>query len=153
MSLEGISRMWYYFRLGYGTYLTFLLGYTTTAVTVYYLAIKNAPILAVMFPNFIPFFVIVVLVSVPLAILAGWIHMKRSKLYQSEQDISVESNPYYYKLPPGYTREVYAPITIKQLEILSKLAEKNNLIDEKDIAEIDELKAKVRILRDGGIVS
>lgn len=40
-----LFRCWYYFRIGYSTYLTFLLGFATTLVTVYYLAINNIPAL------------------------------------------------------------------------------------------------------------
>jgi len=142
--------MWYYFRIGYGTYLTFLLGFLTTTVTVYYLAIRSAPLLEAAFPTFIPFFIAAVLVGVPVGVLAGWFHMKRSKFYASEQDISVESSPYYYKLPPGYAREVYAPMFMQILEILSRLAERNNLLTEKEMTEIEELKSKLKILREGG---
>ena len=42
-NMRWIYRAWYYFRLGYSTYLTFILGYVSTLVTVCYLAIKNMP--------------------------------------------------------------------------------------------------------------
>ena len=49
--LRWASRAWYYFRLGYSTYLTFLLGYVSTLITVYYLAIKNMADLLSIFPH------------------------------------------------------------------------------------------------------
>ena len=68
---------WYYFRLGYSTYLTFLLGYASTLVTVYFLAIKNMPVLLEIFPNFELFSVIATVIGVPLSIGIGWLHLKR----------------------------------------------------------------------------
>jgi len=108
-NLRWVYRAWYYFRLGYGTYLTFLLGYVSTLVTVYYLAIRNVPDLLSIFPHFAAFAVLATIIGVPLAVVIGWAHLKRSGLFTSEQDISVEANPYLYKLPPGYTKELTIP--------------------------------------------
>jgi len=102
--------VWYYFRIGYSTYLTFLLGYVSTLVMVYYLAIKNLPILVDIFPRFVPFAIVALLVGAPLSVLIGWVHLKRSPAYSSEADIGVEANPYTYKLSPGVWREVFAPL-------------------------------------------
>ena len=99
-SLTWVYRAWYYFRQGYSTYLTFLLGYVSTLITVYYLAIKNMPPLLDLFPHFASFAIFGTVVGVPSAVVIGWVHMKRSRLFSSEQDIAVESNPYQYKLPP-----------------------------------------------------
>jgi hypothetical protein len=91
-----IFRVWYYFRLGYTTYLTFLLGFTTTLVTVYYLAITNIPALRDVIPHFLWFAITAIVVGVPIVCLLGWSHMKGSALYRSEVDISVEANPHLY---------------------------------------------------------
>jgi len=64
-----IYRSWYYFRLGYSTHLTFLLGYVSTLVTVYYLAIKNIPSLLDVFPHFLGFAVLATILGVPLAVI------------------------------------------------------------------------------------
>jgi len=55
VSSRSTCRAWYYFRLGYSTYLTFLLGYVSTLITVYYLAIKNMPPLFDVYPHFASF--------------------------------------------------------------------------------------------------
>ena len=89
--------MWYYFRVGYSTYLSFLLGFATTLVTVYYLAITNIPVLEALFPHFGIFAVIALIVGVPTACIIGWFHLKGSSLWKSEIDIGVEANPYLYK--------------------------------------------------------
>ena len=121
LSSRLIYRAWYYFRLGYATYLTFLLGYASTLVTVYYLAVRNMPSLLDVFPNFAPFAVLATVGGVPLAVALGWVHMKRSRLFSSEADISVEANPYIYKLPPGMSKEVSTPATILTLKMLRKI--------------------------------
>jgi hypothetical protein len=156
MKLRGVgnflNRAWYYFRLGYSTYLTFLLGYVSTLVTVYYLAIKNIPQLLDIFPKFVPFAVLSTIVGVPLSVTIGWVHLKRSGLFSSEQDISVESNPYLYKLPPGYTKEAAMPATLATIQLLRKLAETNKALTETEKAELDELEKKLKSLLSGGYV-
>jgi len=104
------ARLWYYFRVGYNTYITFLLGYVTTIVTVYYLAIKSMHELLDLFPSLTIFAIMVAVVGSIASIGVGWVHMKRSPMYSAEVDIGVEANPYNFKLLPGYNREVYAPI-------------------------------------------
>jgi hypothetical protein len=145
-------RAWYYFRLGYSTYLTFLLGYVSTLVTVYYLAVRNMPSLLDLFPHFEPFAVLATVVGVPVAVGLGWVHMKRSGLFSSEQDISVEANPYQYKLPPGMSKEVSTPATILTLKMLRKIAENNGLLSDSEKAAIDDLERKLQTLMEGGYV-
>lgn len=145
-------RAWYYFRLGYSTYLTFLLGYVSTLITVYYLAIRNMPSLLDVFPNFAPFAVLATVAGVPVAIALGWVHMKRSRLYSSETDIAVEANPYNYKLPPGMPKEVNTPATILTLKMLRKIAENNSLLSDSEKAAIDDLEKKLQTLMEGGYV-
>jgi hypothetical protein len=147
-----LYRAWYYFRLGYSTYLTFMLGYVSTLVTVYYLAIKNLPPLLDLFPHFVPFALLATVVGAPIAIVAGWIHMKRSRLFSSEQDIATEANPYNYKLPPGYTKEAWVPVMLMQLRFLRKLSEAQGLVTQAERAEMDELERKWAILLSGGHV-
>jgi len=147
-----VARIWYYFRMGYATYLTFIMGYVTTLVTVYYLAIKDIPSLLNIFPKFIPFAVISTAVGVPLAIGVGWFHLKRSPAYSSEMDIGVESNPWYYKLPPGYWLEVWGPVNLELLLQVKKLLKANELLSEEDRVRIENLEKKLEILSKGGYV-
>jgi hypothetical protein len=107
--MRRIFRGWYYFRIGYGTYLTFLLGFVTTIVTVYYLAINNIPILKSMFSSFLWFFVFAVMIGVPLAVFSGYLHFKRTRAFASEQDIFVEANPWYWRVTPGRDALITVP--------------------------------------------
>jgi hypothetical protein len=147
-----VYRSWYYFRVGYGTYLTFLLGYVSTLVTVYYLAIKNIPSLLDLFPKFIPFAALATVIGAPLSVAIGWIHLKRSGLYSSETDIGVEANPYNYKLPPGVSPVVLFPAYMEMLRILRKVAETNQLLTGPELARIEDLEKKFELLINGGSV-
>jgi len=147
-----LSRAWYYFRLGYSTYLTFLLGYISTLITVYYLAIKNLPDLLNIFPHFVPFAILATVIGVPFSIAIGWFHLKRSSLFSSETDISVESNPWNYKLPPGHAKEVFYPILFAELKIIRKLAQKELVVSDAEKNELDKLEEKFQRLLDGGYV-
>jgi hypothetical protein len=147
-----VARLWYYFRMGYATYLTFLFGYVSTLITVYYLAIKSVPVLLDVFPKFIPFAALATVIGVPSSIAIGWLHLKRSLAYSSEMDIGVEANPYYYKLPPGYTLEVWGPLYLELLLQMKKLLAANKLLNEAEKERIESLEKKMRILNEGGYV-
>jgi hypothetical protein len=146
------GRLWYYFRIGYSTYLSFLLGFVSTLVTVYYLAIKNMPSLLDVFPHFVPFAIIATLAGIPLAVSIGWAHLKRIPAYSSEQDIAAEANPYNYKLLPGWQTEVWIPTYLELLVQIRRLSESQNLLSEEDKARIKILESKMQRLVEGGMV-
>jgi len=148
--LSFAGRLWFYFRMGYNTYLTFILGYVTTIVTVYYLAIKSIPALLNLFPNLTSFAILVAVVGSVASIGIGWVHMKRSPMYSAEVDVGVEANPYNYKLLPGYNREVYAPVYLELLSQLKTLLASQNLLDVGRKERVEDLELKLRILIDGG---
>ncbi len=152
VKLRFVARLWFYFRMGYSTYLTFLLGYVSTLITVYYLAIKNIPALLDIFPKFVPFALLSTVIGVPFAIVIGWLHLKRSLAYSSEMDIGVESNPYYYKFPPGYTLEVWGPVYLELLLQMKKLLAANKLLNDEERKRIENLEEKLRILNEGGYI-
>ena len=147
-----LYRMWYYFRLGYSTYLSFLLGFATTIVTVYYLAIKNMPFLLDVFPHFLPFAVLTVLVGLPLSIFIGWLHMKGSAIYGSEVDIAAEANPYLYKMYPGYWKEAFTPLYLELLRGMKMMLEKEKMLTRDDKERIESLEEKLQKLVEGGYV-
>ena len=79
-------------------------------------------------------------------------HIKRSPAYSSEQDISVEANPWYYKLPPGYTREAFGPLYLELLVELSRLLDAQKLLTDEDRHRIETIRRKLEVLVNGGIV-
>jgi len=147
-----LTRFWYYFRLGYSTYLTFLLGYVSTLVTVYYLAIKNLPYLLDIFPHFETFSVLATVIGIPASVMIGWLHLKRTQAYSSEADISIESNPYTYKVAPGKEREAFIPFYLEILVQLKKLSEAQGLLTSSEKARIEEIEDKMQRLIEGEYV-
>lgn len=147
-----VYRAWYYFRQGYSTYLTFILGYASTLVTVYYLAIRNMPPLLDVFPHFAEFAILATVIGGPLAVAIGWVHMKRSRLFSSEQDISVESNPYNYKLPPGYWGEAFMPAMLAQLRMLRHMSERGGFLSDSERVQLEDLESKMETLIRGGYI-
>jgi len=147
-----LGRLWYYFRIGYATYLTFLLGAVNTLIVVWYLAIREVPAVENLFGHFIPFAVVVTVIGVPLSVVVGWFHLKKSPAYSSELDIGVEANPYYYKFPPGYTKEVLGPLYLELLLQLKRLVGAQQLLGNEEKQRIEELERKLQILIQGGYV-
>jgi hypothetical protein len=142
------ARLWYYFRIGYGTYLTFLLGAVNTLIVVWYLAIREMPAIESVFGHFLQFAAVATILGVPLSVGIGWVHLKRTPLYASEMDIGVEANPYYYKSPPGYYQEVFFPVF---KELLLAVKDKESL-DSSARDRIDHILEKIDILIQGGYV-
>ena len=147
-----IGRAWYYFRVGYSTYLTFILGAANTLIVVWYLAIKDVPSIESIFHDFLPFALVTTAVGIPLSIVIGWIHFKRSSLYTSEQDIGQEADPYNYRFPPGFWTEVFGPLFLELLLQTKQILEANDLLVEEDRIRIVSLEQKLRLLNSGGIV-
>lgn len=147
-----VSRAWYYFRMGYSTYLTFLLGYISTFITIYYLAIKSIPYLVDIFPHFLTFMLLGTVIGVPFSVFLGWLHLKKTSAWSAEQDISSEANPYYYKLLPGYWQEAFVPFYLELLRQNRKILASSKLLSSEDEARISELEKKLETLISGGYV-
>ena len=145
-----LFRSWYYFRIGYGTYLTFLLGFASTIVTVYYLAVNNIPILKLIFPNFWLFSVLAIAFGVPLAVFSGYFHFKRSQAFSAEADIGVEANPYYFKITPGKEKEMSVPLTIANIDLFLAMAQKLGVLTPETESTLLEVKKKYVILAEHG---
>jgi hypothetical protein len=154
MKLESrlITRFWYYFRIGYATYLTFLLGYVSTLVTVYYLAIKSLPYLLDIFPKFEGFCVIATVIGAPASVLIGWLHLKRTQAYTAEADITVESNPWTYKAAPGKELEAMFPSFLELLRLVRKLVDSQNLLTKEEQLRIKSLENKLEQIVEGKMV-
>jgi len=145
-----IFRMWYYFRVGYNIYLSFLLGFATTVVTIYYLAITNIPILQNVFPHFWIFTTVAFSLGVPIACFIGWLHIKGSAIWKSEVDVTVEANPYSYRLAPGKEIEAYVPLYLELLKGVKKMLEREGILGEEERKRIEDLEAKLGTLIKGG---
>jgi len=87
-------RSWYYFRMGWATYFAFIFAAINTLTVTYFLAIERYPFLSGIFPSFLQYVVIVSAIGVPLLVVIGYIHYKRTVAFKSEIDVIMESNPY-----------------------------------------------------------
>ena len=142
-------RSWFYFRTGWATYFAFIFAAINTLVVTYYLAIEKAPNLKEIFPSFTYYAIFMIVIGVPILILSGYIHFKKSGAYRSEANIAAESNPYYYKLPPGYTIDVLFPLYLKMSQLMIKIVTKETASKE-EIEELVKLQNKLEFLIKGG---
>ena len=102
-------RLWFYFRQGWATYFTFIFSAINTLTVTYYLAIDKYPLLKEIFPTFVNYVAIMAAIAIPLLIIAGYIHYKKSSAFKAEADINIEANPHLRRilvntelLLPGY---------------------------------------------------
>ena len=130
-------RAWFYFRQGWSTYFAFIFAAINTLTVTYYLAIENYPFLKTFFPSFEQYILIVVLVGIPLLILVGYAHYKKTPSYRAEADVWVESNPYQARVLVN--TQFSLALNMKLTDILLKLSLKQE-ISEKEISEIQELQ-------------
>jgi hypothetical protein len=61
----------------------------------------------------------------------------------------VETNPYHFKLSPGYNREIIGPVYLEVLMLLKKLSATQKLLDDENMNRLDALERKPRILNEG----
>ena len=147
-----IFRAWYYFRLGYGTYLSFFVGFATFISTTYYLAIERITFLSDLFGRFYEFAVVAILIIIPTSVGIGWLHMKRTLAYSTDIEVSVEANPYNYVVVPGKEKEIYAPQLLLVLNSLQKILEKQNLLTEEEKSEFMQLRSNIGKMIEGGVI-
>ena len=91
-------RGWFYFRQGWSVYFAFIFAAVNTLTVTYFLAIDNYPVLKDVFPSFIHYIVIVVLIGIPLLALIGYAHYKRTASFKAEADIHIEANPHMRRI-------------------------------------------------------
>ena len=91
-------RGWFYFRQGWSVYFAFIFAAINTLTVTYFLAIENYPVLKEVFPSFIHYIVIVVTIGIPLLVLIGYAHYKRTPSYKAEADIHIEANPHLRRI-------------------------------------------------------
>ena len=115
-------RSWYYFRTGWSTYFAFILAAINTLTVTYFLAIDNYPVLKAVFPSFEQYIVIIVSIGIPLLVLIGFVHFKRTQAFKSEVDVLIESNPYQRR--NTVNGEVNLRLNLKILTMMLKISRK-----------------------------
>ena len=146
-----LFRIWFYFKTGYQQYFAFIFAAINTMIITYFLAIERAPILKEIFPTFGYYAIVLIAVGLPILILTGFLHFKKIPAFKSEQEIAFESNPYVYKLPPGYWFHVVMPFYLLSSKYLVKLG-KNEKITDEELKEMSDLQEKMGILLKGDYI-
>jgi hypothetical protein len=127
-------RSWFYFRMGWSTYFVFILAAINTLTVTYFLAIDNYPVLKSIFPSFEQYAVMMVCIGIPLLILVGYAHFKKTLAYKSEMDVMIESNPYITR--NTVNADLSLKLNLKLISLLLKMSTGENI----DKNEIDEIK-------------
>ena len=135
-------RAWFYFRQGWSTYFAFIFAAINTLTVTYFLAIEEYPILNAIFPSFLIYVLIVVSIGIPILVLVGYGHFKRSNAFKAEADINIEANPHFRRILSN--TELLFPILLKLLEINTKISNNEKLSE----AELNELNSLKEILKD-----
>lgn len=134
-------RSWFYFRQGWSTYFAFIFAAINTLTVTYYLAIEEYPLLSSIFPSFLIYVLFAIVVAIPLLVLVGYIHFKRSSAFKAEADINIEANPHFRRILSN--TELLFPVLVKLLELTSKINNAEKLSN-KELAELDSLKDIIR---------
>ena len=127
-------RAWFYFRNGWSIYFAFIFAAINTLTVTYFLAIERVPFLISIFPTFIHYVLIVSSIGIPLLILIGYVHWKRSGARKAEIDIGYEVDP--YKARTLVNSEILLKINFNLILMLIKLQNHEKLTEQ----ELSELK-------------
>ncbi len=76
----------------------------------------------------------------PVLILVGYVHYKRSKSFRAEQDILVEASPHFRRILQN--TEVLLQSYLKITELMIKLSENKKLTD-KELEEVSKLQKQL----------
>ena len=133
-------RGWFYFRMGWSTYFVFILAAINTLTVTYFLAIENYPTLKSVFPSFEQYVVIIMCVGIPLLIVIGYAHYKKTLAYKSEMDVLIESNPCIAR--NTVNADLNLKLNLKLISLLLKISNDEN-INKNEIDEIEKLRNDV----------
>ena len=140
MANNKVFRSWYYFRMGWSTYFAFIFTAINTLTVTFYLAIEKIPILESIFPSFFHYVLIVSGLGIPILVVIGYAHYKRTKAFQSEVEILIESNPFAARNIAN--TEMILELNLKSLNLLLALNQ-NKKISDSEIKEIRDLHEKI----------
>jgi hypothetical protein len=133
-------RGWFYFRMGWSTYFAFIFAAINTLTVTFYLAIEKYPLLEFIFPTFIHYVVIIGSVGVPLLIMIGYVHFKRTAARRAEMDVAYETNPYFARTL--INTQILVSLNMKLTEIILKLSTGEKLSKE-EIANARKLQEEL----------
>jgi hypothetical protein len=141
-SKSPIFRAWFYFRNGWSLYFAFIFAAINTLTVTYYLAIDKIPFLLNLFPSFAHYIGGVVLIGIPILVLIGFVHFKRSPAYRSDATIGFEANPFLRR--NLINSEINLELTLMMLNIMSGLSNDKKLTED----ELNKIRESKNILSD-----
>jgi hypothetical protein len=147
-----IFRAWFYFRQGYNLYLAFIIGFASNIVVLYKLGISGNKDLQWLFPSLTSFIIVGLIVAIPVGILTGLYHMKRTAAFAADAAVSTEANPYMYKLIPGKEKDVFLPLWVQMAKSLARMLEQQNTMTQEDRRELKDILDKADALLEGQYV-
>ena len=127
-------RGWFYFRQGWSVYFAFIFAAVNTLTVTYFLAIDNYPFLKDVFPSFIHYIAVIVLIGIPLLVLIGYAHYKRTASFKAEADIHIEANPHLRRILTN--TEIMLSMSLQLSELSMKLMNNEKLTSD----EMNNLK-------------
>ena len=132
-------RGWLYFRVGWSTYFAFIFAMINTLVVTYYLAIENYPFLKENFPSFEIYVIVLAGIGIPILVLTGYSHYRKTKAFRSEIDIWIENNPYQARWLVN--SEMTLQLNLKLTQFIIRLSNGEKLSNE-ELKELIELQKK-----------
>ena len=126
--------------MGWSTYFVFILAAINTLTVTYFLAIDNYPTLKAIFPSFEQYALLMISVGIPLLILVGYAHFKKTHAYESEMDVLIESNPYLTR--NTVNADLSLKLNIKSISLLLKMVN-DEKIEKNEMAEIEKLRRDI----------
>ncbi len=146
---KALFRAWFYFRTGYNLYLAFLIGFASNIVVLFRLGVSDNKYLSAVFPSLTVFTVVGLFVAIPVGILTGLYHMKRTGAFAADASVSMEANPYIYKLVPGKEKEVFLPLWVLTVRGLAKMLDTQKTFTSEERRELEDLLNKADALMEG----
>ena len=113
-------RAWFYFRNGWSLYFAFIFAAINTLTVTFYLAIDKYPDLSWLFPTFFHYIIIVCSIGVPLLVIVGYVHYKRTAARKAEVDISYKTDA--YKARTLVNTEIAITLNMKLLDMIIKMS-------------------------------
>jgi len=133
-------RAWYYFRNGWSLYFAFIFAAINTLTVTYFLAIDNYPFLQVIFPTFPHYVVILSAIAIPLLVVIGYVHWKRSGARKAEIDINYEVDPYRARILVN--SEIILKINLNLTLMITKMLNDQKLSKE-ELLELQKSQDKI----------
>ena len=160
---ELVQKLWQAFRLGHGTYVTYVLGLVNFTLILYRLAGIDQYI------EPIPFALILISTLLPLGIVLGIMHIK--KQLPSEAKIMIHHNPYSYQIIPSSKESMNikaAMWNFDQMKIANSFIEfqaemnkklwvavndltKKEVFTQEDMNQMDKIKENAQVLQKGAV--